>query len=79
MSFFVFVLQADANFTEDFDFEAMNAKFNKKEIWGLLDKAKHGGSEDNKEDEIGRKGKEAVDESGNGLPKLDNKVGQLSA
>ncbi|XP_027121417.2 protein decapping 5-like [Coffea arabica] len=65
--------EADANFTEDFDFEAMNAKFNKKEIWGLLDKAKQGGSEDNKEDEIGRKGKEAVDESGNGLPKLDNK------
>lgn len=65
--------EAVTNFTEDFDFEAMNAKFNKKEIWGLLDKAKQGGSEDNKEDEIEGKGKEAADESGIGLPKPDNK------
>ncbi|KAI7990020.1 Protein decapping 5 [Camellia lanceoleosa] len=38
-------------FTEDFDFDAMNAKFNKEEIWGHLRKSNKNRMEDEEGDE----------------------------
>lgn len=72
ISVFIFVMQDKINYNEDFDFEAMNEKFNKEEIWGLLSKKdQKAGTEDEGEGD-GREGDEA------GEPKAKHKVDQFS-
>ncbi|KAJ8553408.1 hypothetical protein K7X08_024086 [Anisodus acutangulus] len=41
----------DVEFTEDFDFDAMNEKFNKEEVWALLGKNKKVEADDGNEDD----------------------------
>lgn len=59
-------------FTEEFDFNAMNEKFNKDEVWGTLGKSNRSGSKEKDgnttdEDEI-------EEENDPNLPKVDVKV-----
>lgn len=56
-----------ANFTEDFDFEAMNEKFKKDEVWGHLGKNKA------KADD----GLEYQDEYDDDVSEIDSKVNAL--
>lgn len=60
-------------FTEEFDFEAMNEKFNKDEIWGTLGKTNKMENNENVSDED-----EYEDENDADVPKLDVKVTFLS-
>ena len=75
----VFILQVSpttTKFTEDFDFEAMNEKFNKKKIWGHLGKTNISRLEDKEGDEKANDANDVeeddVDEDG--LPNFDPKV-----
>lgn len=54
-------------FTEDFDFTAMNEKFNKDEVWGHLGKSTNGDGDDDFP---------IVDEPE--LPKVEVKVSQVN-
>lgn len=60
-------------FNEEFDFMAMNEKFNKDEVWGYLGKGNKFNSKEKEGDEIAGEGDhfEEVDAE---LPKLDVKV-----
>ncbi|KAI8023350.1 Protein decapping 5 [Camellia lanceoleosa] len=60
-------------FTEDFDFDAMNAKFNKEEIWGHLRKSNKNRMEDEEGDENDNSANDAEEEDDGGLPNCDVK------
>lgn len=60
-----------ARFTEDFDFTAMNEKFNKDEVWGHL------GKSNKKDKEEGNISDEYYQDEDNELPKFEMKVGLL--
>ncbi|KAA8542309.1 hypothetical protein F0562_023555 [Nyssa sinensis] len=60
-------------FTEDFDFEAMNEKFNKVEVWGRLGKTNKIRLEDEEGDENDSDGDDGKYEEEDGLPKFDAK------
>ncbi|XP_028095647.1 protein decapping 5-like isoform X1 [Camellia sinensis] len=60
-------------FTEDFDFDAMNAKFNKEEIWGHLRKSNKNRMEDEEGNENDNSANDAGEEDEDGLPNCDVK------
>ncbi|KAF5956123.1 hypothetical protein HYC85_008979 [Camellia sinensis] len=62
-----------SKFTEDFDFDAMNAKFNKEEIWGHLRKSNKNRMEDEEGDENDNSANDAEEEDEDGLPNCDVK------
>ncbi|KAI5660145.1 hypothetical protein M9H77_28938 [Catharanthus roseus] len=61
-------------FTEDFDFEAMNQKFNKEEVWDQLSKSKATETEDKEGDDKDDESSDKQDEAEDELPKLDQPV-----
>ncbi|KAK4374626.1 hypothetical protein RND71_005303 [Anisodus tanguticus] len=60
-------------FSEDFDFEAMNEKFNKKEVWDFLGRSNKAESDDGIVDEKEMDDSDAEDETGDGSSKHDYK------
>ncbi|XP_070003887.1 protein decapping 5-like [Nicotiana sylvestris] len=60
-------------FSEEFDFEAMNERFNKKEVWDFLGKSNKAESDDGIEDGKDMDDSYAQDEAGDGNAKHDYK------